>query len=190
MADELLRAVRLRRYAATLRGKATQVLEETSKAYEIKMRRLQELTDWLVQARQDAKRIPPDHPAHANIPKVEAMIAKIEGEIEEIELQQEAALTELVKESGSLVLELEDGTHRVLATQKATAGGGEALLPRELLAVWRVARVFEGSIVLGDKPTRLQFGDATQVATVKLAAKRKCKKGAVVGEEASLFGKD
>jgi len=190
MADELLSTVRLRRHAAALRGKATQVLQETIQDYEKKMARLGELTDWLVQARKEAKLIPRDDPAHANIPKVEAMIAKLEGEISELELRQEAALTELVNETGPLTLELEDGTQRVLAAQKATAGGVEALLPRDFLAVWRVAKVFEGSVVLGGLPARLQFGDAGQVATVKLEAKRKPKRGAVVGTEASLFGRD
>jgi hypothetical protein len=152
---------------------------------------LQELNDWCHRAAKELRNIPDGDDRWKVYNKYKLEAETIEKEIEQIEQTQEAALTNLVKESGPIVLEMEDGALRTLAASPGSRGDGETLLPRDFLNVWRVCKVFEGSVVMGGVPAKLSFGDAAQVATVRVMARRKpAKKGAVVSEDGSLFGKD
>jgi hypothetical protein len=189
--SELQRAVRLRHYTATLGGEGFKVLETLSQEWEKKTTKLAELQDWMRDAIGELhKYIPEDDERWQVYARVEAAAKKLEQEIDDLEIQMEACLTASLAANGPATLELEDGTTRILSATGRTAGGGESLLPRDFLAVWRVAKVFQGSVHFGDKPAALRFGDAGQVATVKLAPKiKKAKKDAVVGEGA-LFGRD
>jgi hypothetical protein len=186
-----MRRVRLRRYLAITKGGEVAVLEATIPEWEKKTQRLQELNDWCHRAAKELRNIPDGDDRWKVYNKYKLEAETIEKEIEQIEQTQEAALTNLVKESGPIVLEMEDGALRTLAASPGSRGDGETLLPRDFLNVWRVCKVFEGSVVMGGVPAKLSFGDAAQVATVRVMARRKpAKKGAVVSEDGSLFGKD
>jgi hypothetical protein len=191
MGEELLRQVRLRRHRSTIGGNVLQALEEFTEEWEKTSAKLGELTDWLASAAIELRGAAPGDPRRDVYARVEADAKRLEKELEDIELKQEATLSAILEESGPLTLQLEDGTTRTLAARANTAGGVEALLPRDFLAVWRVCSVFSGSVVLGGQATRLKFGDKNQVATVKFERKKKvAKKDAVIGEEVSLFGKE
>lgn len=164
------------------------MLEQSLEEMQKKMARLQELNDWCYRAARELKAAPPSDPRWETYNTVKARAEQAEKEIEDLELQQEAALTEIVKANGPLVLEMEDGTLKTVAASPGDRGEGDPLLPRDLLSVWRVAKVFEGSIIMGGQPTRLQVGNPSQIATLRM--NKKPKRGAVVGEETSLFGKD
>lgn len=183
----------MRRYQAVTKGAEVATLEASIPAWEKKTERLAELTDWCRRAarqlEQDNAR--PDDPRWEVYNKYEQEARRIEKEIDEIEQTQEAALTNLAETRGPIVLEMEDGTLRTLAASPGDRGDGDPLLPRDFLAVWRVAKVFEGSVVMGGVPTRLSFGDTAQVATVRLSAKqKKPKKPVVTGERGGLFAED
>jgi hypothetical protein len=188
-----MRRVRLQRNLAITKGDPMSKLSDTIPAWEKKTERLAELTEWCHRAARQLERenARPDDPRWEVHNKYEQEARRIEKEIEEIEQTQEAALTHLAETRGPIVLEMEDGTLRTLAATPGDRGDGEPLLPRDFLAVWRVAKVFDGSVCLGGVPTKLSFGDAAQAATLRLEAKRKpAKKGAIVSEEGALFGKD
>ncbi len=167
------------------------MLEELSQAWEKKNAKLAELEDWLKDAFGELhKHIPEDDERWQVYGRVEEAAKKLRKELDETEEQMEAALTASLAESGPCILELEDGTTRTLSAASRTAGGGEAILPKDFLAVWRVVKALQGSVFLGGQPAQLKFGDKGQVATVKLAPKvKRPKKDAVVGE-GGLFGKD
>lgn len=78
---------------------------------------------------------------------------KLLERLEEVELEQEEALKDVLTTTGPLTLKHEDGTRDVVAAGDYAG----ALLPADLLRVWRVAEVFEGDVVLHrDKPV---FGE-------------------------------
>jgi sugar diacid utilization regulator len=149
---------------------------------------LQELTDWCFRAARELAGAPQSDPRWPVYNEFKAEADALDKEISDLELQQEAALTEIVKSGSPIVLEMEDGTHKTLAATPGDRGAGGSLLPRDLLNVWRIAKVFEGSVVMGGQPTRLSFGSADQALTVRLA--KKPKKDAVVSEDGHLFGRD
>lgn len=189
---DFLRKVKLRRYRTQVRGNALQAIQDSLEVYQKKTSKLAEVQDWLRDASLELRGAPKSDPRWATWQQVADAAKKMEREIAELELLQEAALTEHLERTGPLCLNFEDGSSRVLASRAETAGGKADLLPADLLTVWRVASVFEGSVVLGGAAARLEFGDKPQIATVKLTAKaKKPKAGAVVGEEGTtLFGKD
>jgi hypothetical protein len=191
--EEFLRRVRLRRYLAITKDDPLSKLSDTIPDWEKKTERLAELTEWCHKAARQLERenARPDDPRWETYNRYEQEARRIEKEIEELEQTQEAALTHLAETNGPIVLEMEDGTLRTLAASPGDRGDGEPLLPRDFLAIWRVAKVFEGSVVLGGVPARLSFGDAAQASTLRLEAKqKKPKKDAIVSEEGSLFGRD
>jgi hypothetical protein len=191
--EEFLRRVRLRRYLAITKDDPLSKLSDTIPDWEKKTERLAELTEWCHKAARQLERenARPDDPRWETYNKYEQEARRIEKEIEELEQIQEAALTHLAETRGPIVLEMEDGTLRTLAASPGDRGDGEPLLPRDFLAVWRIAKVFDGSVCLGGVPTKLEFGNPGQISTVRLSAKekRQPKKDAIVSEDGSLFGK-
>jgi hypothetical protein len=161
------------------------------------MQTLAETQSWLQAALTELKRerATATDPRWQTYNEVKQQAERLEEEILELEKQQEKELTETLTRTGALTLELEDGSHRTVSAQARTAGGGESLLPADLLRVWRVVQVFQGTILLGGEVTSLRFGDKQAVATIAHLQREKkkekaAKKGAVVGEEASLFGEE
>ena len=155
------------------------------------MEKLQELVSWLLQAERELKGVKKDDPRWETLGQVKAAKERLEIEIEQLEQEQEAALTDRLVETGPVTLRQEDGSIRVLSATNRTAGGVEGLLPRSLLEVWRVAEVFGGSVVLDGERAELRFGWREQFEALKAKPKeKKAKKGAVIGEEASLFGRE
>jgi hypothetical protein len=173
-----------------MRGREIETLEKSIPLWEQKAGRLAELTKWCHEAARQLERenATPGDPRWEVYGKYENEAKRLEKEIEQIEETQEAAVAAIVKERGPIVLEMEDGSTRTLASSPGDRGDGEPLLPRDFLAVWRVAKVFEGSVVMGGVPTKLAFGDTGQISSVRLSAKeKKPKKGAFTGEEGRLF---
>jgi hypothetical protein len=158
-------------------------LQETLATWQRKTDKLQEVQEWLRDATLELVGVPASDSRWATLKQVTDARDKIVRELEELETLQEAALTEHLERVGPLHLNFEDGSSRVLSSKSITAGGRADLLPSDLLSVWRVAAVFQGSVVLGEAPAKLEFGDKAQVATVKLTAKAK-KPKLTVGEEA------
>jgi hypothetical protein len=153
--------------------------------------KLAELVAWLVQAERELRGVKKADPRWVTLGSVKAAKERLEQEIEQLEQGQEAALTDRLAEEGPVTLWLEDGSTRVLAGSLRTAGGVAPLLPADLLRVWRVAEVFGGSVVLDGERAALRFGWRDQLEALKAKPKeKKAKKNAVIGDEASLFGRD
>ncbi len=153
--------------------------------------KLCELIAWLVQAERELRGVKKADPRWQTLGEVKAAKERLEQEIEQLEQEQEAALTDRLAEEGPVTLRLEDGGQRVLSARADTAGGTADLLPRDLLAVWRVAEVFGGSVVLDGERAALRFGWRDQLEALKAKPKeKKVKRNAVIGDEASLFGRD
>lgn len=153
--------------------------------------KLAELVSWLYQAERELKRADRKDPRWQTLSEVIAAKDRLEEQINAIEQEQETALTEVLARQGPVTLRLEDGATRTLAANRQVAGGTADLLPADILRVWRVAEVFDGSIVLDGERAALRFGWREQLEALKQKPKeRKAKKGGVIGEEASLFGRD
>jgi hypothetical protein len=153
--------------------------------------KLAALIAWLVQAERELRGVKKADPRRQTLGEVKAAKERLEQEIEQLEREQEAALTDRLAEEGPVTLRQEDGSHRVLAATNRTAGGAAGILPGDVLRVWRVAEVFKGSVVLDGERAELRFGWRDQLEALKAKPKeKKAKRNAVIGDEASLFGRD
>jgi hypothetical protein len=141
----------------------------------------------MAKAAKELRKVPKGHEHHATYARIKQAADDLEKEIDADGQRIETELTERLQASGPLVLQMEEGECRVVAASPHVAGGGQALLPRDLLSVWRVAEVFHGSVVLGGSPSRLTFGDREQVATIKHETKNNKKLKAAEAGEGRLF---
>lgn len=150
-----------------------------------------ELIAWLVQAERELRGVKKSDPRWQTFGDVKAAKERLEQEIEQLEQEQEAALADRLAETGPVTLRQEDGSLRVLSQSRRVAGGSDAILPSDFLHVWRVAEVFGGSVVLDGERAELRFGWKQQLEALKAKPKeKKAKRNAVIGEEASLFGRE
>ncbi len=148
------------------RGKKT--LEPLLDEWRATVDKLDELQQWLVKAYEEVKTCKPIDQRWSTYREVESAAQKLDERLEQIEKHQEEALTAYLSTNGPVTLQLQDGTRRVLSATPQTAGGTADLLPKDLLAVWRVAAVFQGSVCTdGAAVTRLKFGDAAQIAATR-----------------------
>ncbi len=166
-------------------------MEELLSDWRKKKDKLAELIAWLVPAEKELKGADRSDPRRQTFSQIKAAKERLEQEIITLEEQQEAELTRALEESGPLTLRLEDGEYRILASSLRTAGGTAPILPAAFLKVWRVAEVFGGSVVLAGERAELRFGWREQLEALKAKPKeKKAKRGAIIGEEASLFGRE
>lgn len=147
-------------------GEGEKTLQPLLDQWKVTVDKLDELQQWLVKALEEVKGARPNDPRWKVYREVEAAAERLDKELEDIERLQEEALTTYLEGSGPVTLALEDGARRILSASPRTAGGPADILPSELLRVWRVATVFQGSVALGDTG-RLTFGDAAQIAATK-----------------------
>ena len=165
-------------------------MEELLSDWREKSNKLLELIEWLRQAERELKGAPKADPRWATYNDIKAAAERLEKGIETLEEQQEAELTDHLAKEGPLTLRLEDGEYKTVSAAGKSAGGG-TLLPADLLRVWRVAEVFQGSVLLGNERAELRFGWREQLEALKAKPKeKKAKKNAVIGEESSLFGRE
>ncbi len=154
------------------RGKKT--LEPLLDEWREVVDRLDTLQAWLVVAYEEVKTCKPIDQRWSTYREVESAAQKLDERLEQIEKHQEEALTAYLSTNGPVTLQLQDGTRRVLSATPQTAGGTADLLPKDLLDVWRVAAVFNGSVCTdGAAVTRLTHSQGIRfTGTPKKVMKR------------------